>query len=330
MPNHSILFISKGETKAPTRYRALDYFSRFEQAGWKPLHRTAPKGLAGRRSLLNDVAKADVVVVLRKTFTAPFRYMLGKKAKRLVFDLDDAIFLNDDGTPSGSRHKSFHGVLKRCDLAWAGNQYLADACRSSCSEVLVAPTSIDPNTYDVTPHKPDENLDLVWIGSSSTRKYLESLVPVLEKVADDIPSLRLKIIADFDLSSPRLKTIAVPWQQETEATDIASSHIGLAPMSDDLWTRGKCGLKVLQYMAARLPVVASATGVHHDILKIDHTGYLASSPEQWIESLKKLLRDASLRNNMGNEGRKRLIANYSLDSTFAILLESLERLIVES
>ncbi|MCZ6835244.1 MAG: glycosyltransferase family 4 protein [Planctomycetota bacterium] len=330
MPNHRILFISKGETKSPTRYRALDYFSRFEQAGWTPIHRDAAKSLGGRRSLLKDVANADVVVILRKTFSVPYRYLLRKYAKHLVFDLDDAIFLNDNGTPSGQRMRNFRGLLGRCDLAWAGNQYLADACLASCPDVITAPTSIDPAIYDVTPKKPDDTLDLVWIGSSSTRKYLETLVPILERAASDFSNLRLKIIADFDLPSPRLKTISIPWTRETEATEIASSHVGLAPMSDDPWTRGKCGLKVLQYMAARLPVIASASGVHHDILEGEQIGYLAQSPDQWIDAIKTLHADSARREKMGNAGRKRLVANYSLDSTFAILLESLNRLVSDS
>lgn len=330
MATRSILFLSKGETKSSTRYRAFDYFPHFKEAGWDPSHVTVPKGIGGHLGLLRPIADADVVVVLRKTFTAPFRALLRRRARRLIFDFDDAIFLDDGGESSALRLRRFTSMLRTCDVIWAGNAYLARMCRSHNPQVLVAPTSIDPAKYDVESVKPADHLDLVWIGSSSTRKYLESIMPMLEEAASRVNNLRLKIIADFDLPSDRLTTLPLRWSAQGEAREIASSHIGIAPMPDDPWTRGKCGLKVLQYMAARLPVLVSASGVHHDIVCAAETGFLAQTPDQWIKAIEKMGADAVLRDAMGRAGRTRIIDRYSLDATFAKLLASLERLVAAS
>lgn len=330
MTKRCILFISKGESRASTRYRALDYFALFENAGWKAIHRSAPRSLPDRLALLKDAKQADVVVVLRKPFTGLYRGLLLRSARRLVFDLDDAIFLNDDGEPSGQRMRRFSSMARHCDLLWAGNSYLAETCRPFNDRVLLVPTSVAPEKYDVQAEKPVDSIDLVWIGSSSTRKYLDELLPTLETAASRIEGLRLKIIADFDVSSDRLDTLTIPWTTETEARDIASSHIGLAPLPDDPWTRGKCGLKTLQYMAAGLPVVASASGVHPEMIRHEQTGLLVDSPEEWIEALVRLSSDDPLRREMGKNGQRRVIEHYSLAATFESLVESLESLMSAS
>lgn len=330
MIERCILFISKGESRASTRYRALDYFPLFENAGWKTRHRSAPRSLTDRLALLKAARLADVVVVLRKPFAGPYRGMLRRAARRLVFDLDDAIFLNDDGEPSGMRMRRFSSMARHCDLMWAGNAYLVDSCRPFNDRVLLAPTSIAPDKYDGQAEKPADSIDLVWIGSRSTRKYIDELLPTLEKAASRIDGLRLKIIADFEVSSDRLDTLAIPWSAETEAKDIASSHIGLAPLLDDPWTRGKCGLKTLQYMAAGLPVVASASGVHPEMIRNEQTGWLVDSPEEWIEALVRLSSDGDLRRKMGQSGRTRVIEHYSLEATFERLMASLESLLSDS
>lgn len=326
MTERCILFISKGESRASTRYRALDFFPLFVSAGWKVRHRATPRNLMDRLALLKAARQADVVVVLRKPFAGPYRGMLRRAARRLVFDLDDAIFLNDDGEPSGLRMRRFSSMARHCDLIWAGNAYLAERCRPFCDRVLLAPTSVAPNKYDVQAQPPSDSIDLVWIGSRSTRKYLDELLPTLEAAASQIKGLRLKIIADFDMPSDRLVTLAIPWSVLTEAKDIASSHIGLAPLPDDPWTRGKCGLKTLQYMAAGLPVVASASGVHPEMIENDRTGLLVDTPEEWIEALVRLSSNDALRQMMGQNGRMRVIEHYSLEATFKTLTDSLELL----
>ncbi len=267
------------------------------------MHLAANEGRGVSLRILAAARRADVVVVCRRPFNLPFRRALRAAAKRLVFDLDDAIFIGGEGRDSSVRRRRFASIAGLADEVWAGNDHLAERSSAHNDHVRVLPTSVDPHRYDVNDDvsaaKPTESFDLVWIGSSSTRKYLEATMPALEAAAAHVPNLRLKIVADFDLPSERLTTVAVPWSADGEAAALVSSHVGLAPMSDDPWTRGKCGLKVLQYMAARLPVIAANAGVHLQMIEPGGTGLLVENERQWVEAIERLAQDAGLRGAWG-------------------------------
>ena len=321
-----ILFISKGEHSASTRYRALTYFPYLKDAGWQPQHLAAASTPLKRLSLLKAASQADVVVVLRRNFSTIFLFLLRRFSHRLVFDFDDAIFLRSNGEPSKLRMKRFQHMMHVCDQVWAGNTYLADMARRLNNNVDTLPTSIKPEKYSITTNQPSENIDLVWIGSSSTRKYLVDLLPTLELLSEKNSHCRLKIIADFDLETTSIKTLPIQWGADTEAKELASSHIGIAPMTDNPWTQGKCALKILQYMASGLPVVASPAGINKDVVINNETGYLATTTEEWLEALQVLISDAALRVKLGKSGRENVIKNYSEASTANKMLENLNQL----
>lgn len=318
-----ILFVSKSEISPSTRYRALAYFDRLQGSGWEPCHLSAEGGLMAKLRILSAARESDVVVIIRKTFARPFLRLLAACAKHLVFDLDDAIFNSSSGSPSATRQKRFAVAAGSCDCVWAGNGFLSAASTEYNSRVSIFPTSVDCGQYSVDGVKPDDHVDLVWIGSGSTRKYLAAAVPFLEQATGAFPEARLKIIADFDLSAGRLETLAVPWSEAGEAAELSASHIGIAPMPDDPWTRGKCGLKVLQYMAAGLPVISSPSGVNATIVVHGETGFLAGSDREWKEAVETLVKSSELRRSMGMAGRRRVVEHYSTDATFAKMLDSL-------
>jgi glycosyltransferase involved in cell wall biosynthesis len=216
--------------------------------------------------------------------------------------------------------------MEVCDAVWAGNRYLADAAAEINGHVSVLPTSIQPEKYNVAVEKPQDYLDLVWTGSHSTRKYLVKALPALESLAQRYPQLHLKIIADFSLETRNLNTLPIAWGAATEAEQLASSHIGIAPMPDNPWTRGKCALKILQYMAAGLPVVASAAGVNMDLVTDWETGYPAETETQWSARLETLIRDVGLRERLGRQGRQRVVDGYSEFSTARKMLADLDGL----
>ena len=260
--------------------------------------------------------QSDVVVILRKTFSLPFLRMLRLCSKNLVFDLDDAVFCRSNGEPSKFRQISFEKITSICEQVWAGNFYLADMAEQYNKAVKLLPTSLDYRKYLIEVEKNSDYFDIVWIGSRSTQKYLKESLPVLESLSEITPKLRLKIVADFDLPTKRLKTLAAPWSEQGEAEALASSHIGIAPMPDDPWTKGKCGLKVLQYMAAGLPVISSPAGVNKEIVQHGKTGFLAENPDDWRQSISKLFSEPDLRDTMGKAGQKRIIEHFSVDATF--------------
>ncbi len=323
-----VLFVSEGEDAPSTRYRATAFFSRLERAGWSAGHLAASKRWSDRARVLLAARRADVVVVLRKTFTPGMRWLLRRAARRLVLDLDDAVYLRDDGTASGTRAKRFRAMVQRCDAVFAGNATLAQAAAACGAQATVLPTAVDPSKYPrASPPGPGGSIDAVWIGSSSTRKYIEGLLPTLAAAARVTPGLRLKVISDFQLSHPGLEVLCLPWSERDEAVSVAASHLGLAPMPDDPWTRGKCGLKALQYMAAGLPVLASDAGVHREIVEHGRTGWLCAEESQWVRAIADLAADGTAWSAMGEAGRRRLCERYSVDAVFERLLGALQRVL---
>ena len=314
-----ILFISKGDDSASTRYRALQFFPLLRQAGYAADHATVAGSPATYLGALRRATAADIVVVLRKTFPGPLLWLLRRVSRRLVFDFDDAIFCNSDGTPSATRMRRFAAMASACDHLLAGNGFLAAAAACHNPAVTVVPTCIDAGHYAGDHPKPRDSVDLVWIGSRSTRKYLVEALPALRLAAARVPRLRLKIIADFDLPDAGLATLAIPWSAATGARELGAAHIGIAPMRDDDWSRGKCALKVLQCMAAGLPVVSSAAGANAEIVLAGETGYLVGDDAAWAARIAELAGDATLRERLGAAGRRRASADYSLTAGFARL-----------
>lgn len=311
-----LLFVSKGEDSSSTRYRALQFFPLWRAAGFEPVHVTASGGLGATIGMLRQAARADVVIVLRKTFPAALLWLLRRASRRLVFDFDDAIFCNTDGTPSRTRMARFAAMARACDHVLAGNAFLARHAAAFNPAVTLVPTCIDAARYRVEASKPADSLDLVWIGSRSTRKYLAEAMPWLAGAAQAVPGLRLKIVADFDLPGCGVTTLPVAWRAESEAHELAASHIGIAPMRDDDWSRGKCALKVLQCMAAGLPVVSSKAGANAEVIDDGVHGFLAATPGEWAERIARLAQDADLRRRMGEAGRRRMAADYSIEAVF--------------
>lgn len=315
MKQRSILFVSKGEQASSTRYRALNYFELFLGHGWTPSHLTDDKTFSGHRRILQVASKSDAVVVLRRAAGGLYGLRLRQVSKCLIFDFDDAIFVPRSGRFS-QRPARFRKMVRRCDHVWAGNSYLAAEAARFNNNVSVVPTSIEIERYSPVSDKPQDDLVLVWIGSRSTRKYLIDILPTLENACDRVSGLRLKIIADFELQSGVLPIDNIPWSPATETTELANSTIGIAPMRDDAWTRGKCGLKVLQYMASGLPVITSPYGVNRDLVADGVTGFHAVSKQQWITAIDTLAGDPGLVTAMAAAGRKKCELEYTLRQTF--------------
>lgn len=326
MTQRRILFLSKGDDSASTRYRAFVYYRYLEEAGWQTRHLTTAHGPMARLNILRAARRADVVVIIRRTLSPLFLRLLRGASRRLVFDFDDAIFVRSNGLPSKRRQRGFRRTMAVCDAVWAGNRYLMEAAARINPHVRLLPTSIQPDRYNVAVDKPRDHLDLVWIGSHSTRKYLLEALPALETLAQGHSRLRLKIIADFDLDTEHLHTLPIAWSEATEVQDLASSHIGIAPMPNNPWTRGKCALKILQYMAAGLPVVASPAGINKDVVLDGETGYLAGTDADWVTRLEALMNDGALREQLGARGRRRVTEDYSERVSAKKMLSDLDRL----
>jgi glycosyltransferase involved in cell wall biosynthesis len=245
--------------------------------------------------------------------------ILRRQVKRLIFDFDDAVFLRDSFSAKGLHHQGrqrrFAATVRACDAVVAGNAFLQDeASRWTPNErIHQVPTCVDPGRYPLwQSDRAGPGVQLVWVGSSSTLQGLELAASILEKIGQEAPGLVLKLICDRFVELQHLQVLPCPWAEETEATEIASADVGISWVPDDLWSRGKCGLKVLQYMAAGLPVVANPVGVHAELIIHGETGFLAATPTDWGEAVARLIQDPHLRRRMGLAGRARLEKHYSV------------------
>ncbi len=259
------------------------------------------------------------VILQRKLLPSWEVRLLRWAATSLVFDLDDAVFLRDSFAAKGlhdrRRLRRFAATVRACDAVAAGNAFLArNAARwISPGCIYVVPTCVDPALYPTdVPRRVGNGVQLVWVGSSSTLRGLEAVRPMLEDLGSRVPGAELKIICDRFLRFDPLPVVACPWMEADEAREIAAADVGVSWIPDDVWSRGKCGLKVLQYQAAALPVVANPVGVHVEMVRHGETGFLADTTEQWVEAVGRLAGDKELRRRMGAAGRRLLEEKYSV------------------
>ena len=167
-----------------------------------------------------------------------------------------------------------------------------------------------------------------WIGTKGNLKYLRKLESVFEALRQRFPRIKLKIVSNDFYDSPHLPIIKKPWRLEDENDDLVSFDIGLMPLDDDLWSRGKCGLKIIQYLSVGVPVVCTPVGINSDIVKDGENGFWATNHQEWVDRLSNLIQDPGLRLQMGLKGRETVEREYSLKVTsekFFRVLQTLGR-----
>jgi glycosyltransferase involved in cell wall biosynthesis len=315
------------------RYRLAAFRPHFKAHGHTLEAYPWPRQWWDWAAALRLARRADAVVLQRKLAARWQRSLLRRASRVLIYDFDDAVFGRDSyaarGFHSARRLRRFAGTCGAADAIIAGNAYLRDAAvRSTCCErVHVVPTCVDPGRYSLARHdRRGGNVEMVWLGSSSTLRGLEANRSLLEHLGERSPGLRLKLVCDRFFQLERLPVRAVPWTEIGEANELASADIGISWMPDDGWSRGKCGLKVLQYMAAGLPVVANPVGVHVEMVQHRENGYLAETASQWQDAIGRLADDPDLRRRMGAAGRRRVEADYSVARGALAWLRLLNRL----
>jgi glycosyltransferase involved in cell wall biosynthesis len=258
-------------------------------------------------------------------------WYIRKKAKKIVYDFDDALMYRSSGSKnpySFSRRIKFVYMMKWVDFVIAGNQFLKSEVLPYNHNVAVIPTSIDLSRYTLKEHFYHEGpITLGWLGSSSTLRYLESLIPTFEKMFKKCSDIQLKIVCDEFFDSPHMPVIKKNWSSEEENSDLRSFDIGVMPLFNDLWSQGKCGLKILQYYSVGLPVVCTPVGINRDIVENGVNGFWAQNEDQWEDGLMKLIRDEGLRKEMGFKGRKTVEKAYSLEVNAPRILDVLKKVL---
>ena len=244
------------------------------------------------------------------------------RGRPYVLDLDDAIFHTYDRSPSRLvRHmlgSKIDHLMAEARLVIAGNEYLEmRAIAAGAAQVEVLPSVVDLDLYRPTTGsigRQGETLRVVWIGSPATVRYLDIVREPLQQLALTVP-IELRVIGANVAFGPGLKCISIPWRAETEAREIRECDVGIMPLVDSPWERGKCGYKLIQYMAAGLPVVASAVGANTSIVTHEVDGFLAVSSDDWTEYLRRLAESAARRLHMGRAGREKVAQSYCVATT---------------
>ena len=255
-----------------------------------------------------------------------FEHLLEWLGIHYVVDYDDAIFHNYDLSGNPWRRllgRKIDGVMRNSALVVTGNAYLADRAKvAGASRVEIIPTVIDLDRYSVKTKSLSAPLVIGWVGSAATVKYLDIALPALQLLARQYP-VQLRVIGAV-IAAPGLDIDCRPWSEQDEVQQIQEFDLGIMPLDDSPWERGKCGYKLIQYMACGVPVVASPIGVNEDIVEHDASGYLASGTNAWVDALRSLADSSDRRRQFGMRGRRLVEDRYCLQVVapqIAILLK---------
>ena len=244
-----------------------------------------------------------------------------------VVDYDDAIFHRYNMHPRAMVRvllgKKIDMVMRRAALVIVGNEYLGNYARKAgAKRVEYIPSVIDLDRYQVMPQPENPVFTIGWIGTPATEQYLHLIHPALRKVCKN-GTARLVLVGSSHTELPGVPTEVHAWSEEIEVAEIQSFHVGIMPMPDVAWAKGKCGYKLIQYMACARPVIASPVGVAQGIIEDGNNGFLAATTADWVKAFCVLREDRRLRERMGKAGRAKVERRYSLQITAPMLLSLL-------
>ncbi len=328
-----VLALTEGPNHVCYRYRIEAFATALNERGWTLESLPLEPNTFQRNSQLKAAAGTDVVILQRKLLPLWQLRLLRRAARVLVYDFDDALYSRDSysrkGSASWARLAHFWATVYAADAVLAGNSFLQDqaAAYVQPERVHLMPTCVDPDLYPQSRHeRRGSDVKLVWIGQHSTLNCLNLAEPMLAAAAEQLPGLQLRVICNRFPNLGGIEVAPRQWSQSTEAEEIADADIGLSWLPDDTWSLGKCGLKVLQYMAAGLPVVANPVGMNREMVVHGETGFLAASREEWVSAVTQLARQPELRKKMGEAGRKFVERHYSVHRWAPVFAELIHRL----
>lgn len=286
------------------------------------------------------IRKYDAVFLAREAcFLGPpvFEYLILKVFKmKMIFDFDDAIWLPNYS--EANRMWSWlkfpqktNFFLKNASAVIAGNKYLAEYARRYNSNVHIIPTTIDTGYHaNEKVHVKKDRIVIGWTGSDTTIKYLEREKEMVFSMLEKYPDiLEFRVISNKPSALQHPRITFVPWSMKTEVEDLAAFDIGIMPLPDDEWAKGKCGFKGLQYMSLGIPAVVSPVGVNTEIIQHGKNGFFAGTPQEWCSVLSQLIEDELLRERMGAEGKKTIEDFYSVNSQKEKYLKIVEEVVMQ-
>jgi glycosyltransferase involved in cell wall biosynthesis len=331
---HYLVFIDE------SRYDFHSFYPNFHS--WKVLYKpknTLEKclillfGFFRRIVILFTIKNYATIYVFREiTPLGPpiFEWLIAKVfKKKIIYDFDDAIWIPaiSEDNKIAFKFKCFGKIKKICSYAHivtVGNNYLANFAKQFCENVIIIPTVVDTqNIHNKIKIHGTNICTIGWTGSFSTLIHLQTILPVLKELQKKI-DFNFLAIADKDPHLPIKNYQFIQWNKETETADLLKMDIGIMPLPNDEWSKGKCGFKAIQYMSLGIPAIVSNVGVNATIVDDGINGYVCNTHEEWIEKLAILLTNLSLRNTMGENARIKIENCYSVDATKNMFLQTLD------
>ena len=298
---------------------------------WKILH--TPKqfirkalgileGFLNRFLLLFSLGKYDYVFIHREaSHIGPpiFEWIISKVfQKKIIYDFDDAIWLPNYSSHNAAFHqlkyyKKVNSIMKWAYKISAGNQYLANYARKHNDNVVILPTTIDTENHHnkVKEHTTSSKPIIGWTGTLTTSKYIGDIVGALQRLEEKY-DFEFCVISNEAPDYPLKSLVFKRWQKETEIEDLLRFDIGIMPLVDDKWAKGKCGFKALQYMALGIPPVISPVGVNTDIVQNGVNGILCESEDDWYNALEQLIKQPEIRSKLGKAAHQTILNHYSV------------------
>ncbi len=332
---------------ASSRYRCWQYVPGLRRAGHevdiKPLmsdgyltelYGTGRRGwrwiAVGYASRLLDALRAgryDAVLCEQEAFPflpAAVDLVISRLNSRFILDYDDAAHCKYERWPV--LRKKIARLMATAETVVVGNSELEGYARKFTPHVTVIPTVVNLAAYpDHQEAAPSSAVRIAWIGTPMTANYLKPLIPELGRLQKKHKHVGFRFIGAGNFPTNGLRIESREWSAATEGQLLSECDIGIMPLSDTEFTRGKCGLKLIQYMACGLPVVASPVGVNRKIVEENRNGFLAATSGEWFEKLEALIENADMRKRFGESGRSKVAAEYTVEQGLAKWLEILEK-----
>jgi glycosyltransferase involved in cell wall biosynthesis len=301
-------------------------------AGKRPSIIPVARAYARRIRSLMDSRSFDLLWIEKELFPwlpVGAERILSRSGVPYAVDYDDAVFhrydMHTNSIIRGWLGKSIDAVMYHASTVVVGNDYLAGrARRAGAGRIEYLPSVVDMNRYTIR-EKTEGKFRIGWIGSPVTAPYLGLIRDALEQAIQKLDARLVLVGAGDQDPLPGLAKDILPWTEASEVADIQSFDVGIMPLPDEPFERGKCGYKLIQYMACGLPVIASPVGVNTHIIEQGRTGFLPSSISDWVQAFTELSRNADMRDAMGRAGRRKVEQEYSLQSAAPRLLEILTK-----
>lgn len=307
----SILCLHLSPHRPSYRYRMGQFLPHWNQYGIQvdTLCVSGKEALRNTTRALAVCGKYDYVWIQRKVFPPLLLWLLSRKAK-VIFDFDDAIhvkqvmFTGKEEPERWLKRRWIARTLQRSAMVLAGSEALMDHAERYNGNVHLVPTPFEAPLQTVNGRSKDKTVTIGWIGVNSNLYFLRQIDETLGLLAENYPWVRFSLMSGKMVGGMRTPWELTPWSSENEKLWLAGIDIGIMPLTDDEWCRGKCAFKLIQYMAHGKPVVASNVGANRSTITNGANGFLAESAEEWFEALEQLVLDEVLRKRMGEESRR--------------------------